>query len=196
MAKKKLSKFEFKPDPTGADPRKIFHLTHLQRRRIIKWTLYALLAVFALIVQDTMLSRVRLSGATTDMAVAVVLLVGILEGPEDGGLFALLGSLFYYFSGSAPGVYVVALLTAAAIGGALFRQGYWSQGLSSALLCTGLALLCYELGLLCIGIFLNLTVWSRLWVFVLTALLSTAALLPLYPVVRGIGQIGGEPWKE
>ena len=176
---KKLQKFEFKPDPTGSDPRKIFHMTDLQRRRIATWTLYALLALAALIVQDTMLARIRISGATTDLAVCVVLLVGVLEGPEEGGLFVLLSSLFYYFSGSAPGVYVVALMTAAAIGGALFRQGYWSQGYSSAVLCTGLALLAYELGLLCIGVFMNLTAWSRTWVFVLTALLSTAAIVPL-----------------
>ena len=193
---KKIPKFEFKPDPTGSDPRKIFHMTDLQRRRIIKWALYALLTFLALIVQDTMLSRIRIAGATTDLAVCVILLVGILEGPEEGGLFVLLGSLFYYFSGSAPGVYVVALMTAAAVGGALFRQGYWSQSYSSAVLCTGLTLTAYELGLLVIGVFMNLTVWSRTGVFLTTALLSTAAIIPLYPVVRVIGQLGGEPWKE
>ena len=196
MAKKKLPKFEFKPDPTGSDPRKIFHLTSLQRHRIVKWALYGALLLVALLLQDTMLSRVRFSGATTDLAVCVILLVGILEGPEEGGLFALAASVFYYFSGSAPGVYVIILLTAVAIAGGLFRQGYWSQGLSSTMLCTGLALVAYELGLMLIGIFLNLTTWSRLGVFVLTALLSTIAILPLYPLARVIGQIGGEPWKE
>ena len=196
MAKKKLPRFEFKPDPSGADPRKIFHMTHLQRRQIIKWILYALLVLAALVVQDTMLSRVRISGATTGLTVCVIFLVSILEGPEEGGLFALLGALFYYFSGSAPGVYVVVLMTAVAIFAALFRQGYWSQGFSTALLCTGLALVCYELALLCIGVFMNLTTWSRMGVFLLTAGLSTAALLPLYPLVRGISQIGGEEWKE
>ena len=196
MAKKKLPKFEFKPDPTGADPFKIFHLTLLQRRRLLKWTAYAALALLALVVQDTMLSRVRFSGATTDLLVCAVFLIGILEGPEEGGLFALIASLFYYFSGSAPGVYVVVLMTTVTICAALFRQGYWSQGFSSAILCTGLALVCYEMGLLLIGIFLNLTVWSRAGVFFLTAVFSTAALLPLYPLVRAIGNIGGEPWKE
>ena len=196
MARKKLPEFRFKPDPTRADPMKVFHLTGLQRRRIFKWTLYALVVLAALLVQDTMLSRIRISGATTDLVACVVLLIGILEGPEDGGLFALLGSTFYYASGSAPGVYVITLMTAVAIFGALFRQGYWSQSFSSTMLCTGLALVVYELGLMLIGIFLNLTVWNRMGVFLLTALLSTVVLLPLYPVVRGIGQIGGEPWKE
>ena len=196
MAKKKLPKFEFKPDPTGSDPMKIFHLTSLQRHRLVKWALYGVLVLLALILQDTMLSRVRISGATTDLAVCVILLVGVVEGPEEGGLFALAASVFYYFSGSAPGVYVIMLLTATAIFGGLFRQGYWSQGMSSAALCTGAALLAYELGLMLIGIFLNLTNWSRTGVFILTALLSTLAILPLYPLVRVIGQIGGEPWKE
>ncbi|MBQ8237785.1 MAG: hypothetical protein IJZ39_13660 [Oscillospiraceae bacterium] len=196
MAKKKLPRFEFKPDPTGSDPMKIFHLTSLQRHRIVKWILYSALVLCALLLQDTMLSRIRLSGATTDLAVCAILLVGILEGPEEGGLFALLASLFYYCSGSAPGVYAIALVTAAAIFGALFRQGYWSQGMSSAVLCTGAALFAYELGLLLVGVFLNLTIWSRTGVFVLTALLSTLASIPLYPLARVIGQIGGEPWKE
>ena len=196
MARKKLPEFQFKPDPTRADPMKVFHLTGHQRRRIFKWLLYGLLVLIALLVQDTMMSRIRISGATTDLVACAVLLVGILEGPEDGGLFALLGSTFYYFSGSAPGVYVIVLMTAVSIFAALFRQGYWSQGFSSAMLCTGLALVVYELVLLVIGIFLNLTVWNRLGVFFLTALLSTVALVPLYPVVRVIGQIGGEPWKE
>lgn len=196
MAKKNLPKFEFKPDPTGSDPMKIFHMTSLQRHRLAKWALYSALLLACLIFQDTVLSRVRLSGATTDLAVCVILLVGILEGPEEGGLFALAASVFYYFSGSAPGVYVIVLATAAAIFGGLFRQGYWSQGMSSAVLCTGAALLAYELGLMLIGIFLNLTIWSRLGVFILTALLSTLAIIPLYPLVRVIGQIGGEPWKE
>ena len=196
MANKKLPKFEFKPDPTGSDPRKLFHLTGVQRRHIAKWALYAVLAVAALVFQDSILSRMRIGGATTDLFVCVVLLVGILEGPEDGGLFALLGSLFYYFSGSAPGVYVVLLMTVMSIGGALFRQSFWSQSFSSAILCTGLTLLAYEWGLMLIGIFMNLTVLSRAGVFFMTALLSTAALLPLYPLVRAIAQIGGEPWKE
>ena len=39
MARKKLPEFRFKPDPTRADPMKVFHLTGLQRRRIFKWTL-------------------------------------------------------------------------------------------------------------------------------------------------------------
>ena len=196
MAKKKLPKFEFKPDPTGSDHRKIFQLSNHQRSRILKWSLYILLAVAALLMQDTILSRVRIAGATTDLFVGTVLMIAMLEGAERGGLFALLGSLFYYYSGSAPGVYVVILLTVAATIGSLYRQGYWSQSMSSTLLCTFLSLLCYELVLMFIGVLMNLTMLRRAGVFCTTALLTTIALVPLYYLARGIGQIGGELWKE
>ena len=196
MVKKKLPKFEFKPDPTGSDHRKIFQLTGHQRSRILKWSLYTLLAVAALLLQDTLLSRIHIAGATTDLFVGTVLMIAMLEGAEAGGLFALLGSLFYYYSGSAPGVYVVVLLTAAAVIGALYRQGWWSQSMSSTLLCTFLSLVGYEVLLMFIGVLLNLTMLRRVGVFCTAALLTTIALVPLYYAARAIGQIGGELWKE
>ena len=193
---RKLRKFEFKPDPTGSDPRKIFHMTDLQRRRIIKWTLYALLALAALIVQDTMLSRVRFSGATTDLAVCAIILIGMLEGAEKGGTFALAAGIFYFLSGSAPGPYVIILVTGVTIAAALFRQSFWSLSLSTTVLCTGLGMVAYELALMIIGLILHLTRWNRMGVFLTTALLSACLVFPLYPVVRAIGNIGGEQWKE
>ena len=196
MAKKKLPKFEFKPDPTGTDLRKIFHTTAQQRRILLKWFLYAMLALAALLVQDTILSRVRIGGATTDLFVGTVILIAMLEGAEQGGLFALFASVFYTLSGSAPGVYVVMLVTAVAIVGALYRQGYWTQCMSSSLLCAGLSMMCYELILMVVGMMMNLTVLRRVGVFITAALLTTIALVPVYYAARGIGQIGGQLWKE
>ena len=196
MAKKKLPEIEFKPDPTGSDHRKIFQFTGYQRSQILKWCLYALLAIAALLVQDTILARIRIGGATTDLLVGVVMLVAMLEGAENGGAFALLRSVFYYLSGSAPGPYVVVLVTAVAILGSLYRQGYWSQSMSSTLLCSFLSMVTYEILLMITGLFLHLTVLRRIGVFFSVAVLTTIALVPLYYVARGIGQIGGELWKE
>ena len=196
MAKNKMPKIEFKPDPTGSDHRKIFQLTGYQRSQILKWFLYALLAFGALLVQDTILGRIRIGGATTDLLVGVVMLVAMLEGAENGGVFALLASVFYYLSGSAPGPYVIALVTAVAVVGSLYRQGYWSQSMSSTLLCSFLSMVSYEVLLMIAGIFLKLTVLRRIGVFLSVAVLTTIALVPLYYVARGIGQIGGELWKE
>ena len=193
---RKIPKYEFKPDPTGSDLSKMLYLTPRQRRILAKWVLYFLLVVVALVAQDTLLGRIRICGATTDLAVCAIMLIGVLEGAENGGTFALVSGIFYFFSGSAPGPYVIVLITAATIGAAMFRQGYWSQGLSTAVLCTGLGMMAYELALLVIGKFMNLTNWNRMGVFALTAVLSAAAVFPLYPLMRGIGNIGGEAWKE
>ena len=193
---RKIPKYEFKPDPTGPGLSKLFYLTPVQRRILAKWVLYSLLVMLALVAQDTLMARIRLFGATTDLAVCAIILIGMLEGVEDGGVFALAASIFYYLSGSAPGPYVIALVTGVTIAAALFRQSYWTLGLSTAVLCTGLGLLVYELALMIIGLFMNLTRWNRLGVFLMTAVLSAVMVFPLYPAVRAIGDIGGEPWKE
>ena len=192
----RIPKYEFKPDPSSPGPLRDLYLTPRQKQALTKWLLHSLVLLVSLVVQDTMLSRIRICGATTDLAVCAIMLIGVLEGAENGGMFALVSSVFYFFSGSAPGPYAIVLVTAVTIGAAMFRQGYWSQGLSTAVLCTGLGMLVYELALLLIGIFMNLTNWNRLGVFALTAVLSAAAVFPLYPLIRGIGNIGGEAWKE
>ena len=193
---RKSPKYEFKPDPTGSDPLKKLYLTPRQQRLLAKWVLYSLLVMFALVAQDTLLARIRLFGATTDLAVCAIVTIGMLEGAEHGGAFALGASIFYYLSGSAPGPYVIMLVTGVTIATALFRQSFWTLGLSTTVLCTGLGMAVYELALMTIGLFMNLTRWNRLGVFFMTAVLSAAMVFPLYPVVRAIGNIGGEPWKE
>ena len=193
---RKIPKYEFKPDPTGSDLSKMLYLTPRQRRILAKWVLYFLLVVVALVAQDTLLGRIRIFGATTDLAVCAIILIGMLEGAEQGGTFALAASIFYYLSGSAPGPYVIVLVTGVAIAIALFRQSYWALGLGTTVLCTGLGMVVYELALMITGLFMNLTHWNRLGVFLTTALLSAVMVFPLYPLVRGISNIGGEPWKE
>ena len=125
-----------------------------------------------------------------------ILLIGILAGAEQGGLFAMMASLIYWFSGSAPGPYVIALITLFVIGASLFRQIFWHRSFASIMLCAGLAMMVYELSLFGIGIFIGRTLWSRIGVFMLTGLMSVLVMLALYPLVKAIGKIGGETWKE
>lgn len=189
-------KYEFKPDPKGTNLLKLLHLTKQQQLLYLKWALYALLCLFLLVVQDVIMSRFRLSGATTDLAVCAILLIGILAGTEDGGLFALIASAVYWFSGSAPGPYVIAVITFLTIGACLFRQAFWHRGFGSIMLCSGLSMMLYEIILFIIGIFVGRTMWTRVTVFALTGLLSVLVMLALYPLVKVIGKIGGESWKE
>lgn len=197
MAKKRRKRnVEFKPDPQTATWVKTFHLTVQQRLQLAKWALYVLTIVLCLVVQDVIMSRIRLFGATTDLAVCAILLITVLEGTDTGSLFVLIASTLYYFSGSAPGAYVIALLSFLGVAAALLRQLYWHRSKGSIVLCSGIALMFYEIGLFVVGIASNLTLPSRLIYFVLTGVYSGLVLIFLYPIVYKIGSIGGITWKE
>ena len=91
---------------------------------------------------------------------------------------------------------MVLLLTTVTIATALFRQSFWTLGLSTTVLCTGLGMVVYELTLMIIGLCMGLTRWNRVGVFLMTAVFSAVMVFALYPAVRAIGKIGGEAWKE
>ena len=197
MAKKRRKRnVEFKPDPQTATWVKTFHLTVQQRLQLAKWALYILTIVMCLVVQDVLMSRIRIFGATTDLTVCAILLITVIEGTDTGSLFVLIASALYYFSGSAPGAYVIALLSFLGVAAVLLRQLYWHRSKGSIVLCTGIALMLYEIGLFVVGIAIGLTLPSRLIYFILTGAYSCLALIPLYAIIYKIGLIGGNTWKE
>jgi hypothetical protein len=189
-------RYDFKPDSRGASFLKQLHLTQVQQRHLLRWSLFAALCIGALVLQDVIMSRFSLLGATTDLVPGVILLICVAIGSEQGSLFALIASSIYFFSGSAPGPYAIAYLSFLSIGGALIRENFWRRGFSSDVLCAGVALVIYELTVFSTGIFLGLTTWYRFGVFLLTAILSVLVMLPLYRPISAIDRIGGETWKE
>lgn len=189
-------RMDFKPDPPAGNWLSKLYVTPAQRKRLLKWTLYTLVFLVVLVLQDVILSRVSLPGGRTDLVPMTLLLICVMEGAADGSVFLLVCSTVYLFSGSAPGTYVIALLTFLGIGAAWLRQSYLRRSLSSTWLCAGLGMLCYELALLGLGLLLGLTHPGRLHVFLYTALWSAAAVPVLHPILRAIGSIGGESWKE
>ena len=193
MARKKI---EFRPDPTGYDVAGKLHLTRQQRQALLKWMLYGLVCVVGLVLQDSMLARLRFLGGGFQLAPALVILICVLEGCESGSVFALCASLIYVFSGSAEGRYCIALLTLAAVLAALFRQSYLRRGAGSDLICVGAAMLGYELAVFCVGLVLELTYAQRWGAAVMTALVSTLPVAALYHPLKHIGTIGGNVWKE
>ena len=142
------------------------------------------------------MSRFHFFGGTTDLVATVLLLITVVEGIERGSVFILPASLLYFFSGSAPGAFAVAMLTILGIGAAMFRQAYWHRNERSILLCVTIALMGYELGVFGAGLFLELTHFGRLGAFLMTGILSCVLLLPLYPLIDRIGRMGGTQWKE
>lgn len=193
---KKREPVDFKPDAKASTWVKTARLTKLQQLQLAKWALYVLTIVVCLVMQDVLMSRIRIFGATTDLAVCAIFLITVIEGTEVGSLFVLIASVLYYFSGSAPGAYCIALITFLGIAAVIFRQLYWHRSKGSIVLCAGIAVSLYEIGLFIVGLMTGLTLWSRLGSFLLTGLFSTAALIPLYPLIHKIGLIGGNTWKE
>ena len=193
MAKRK---YEFRPDKLRSTLASKLYLTPKQRKTILRWLLLTVLLVVFSVLQDVILCRFRLFGATTDLAPAAILLISVLVGAEYGSIFVLVASTLYWFSGSAPGAYCIALLCFASIAVSLFRQAYWRRGFSSTVLCAGTALMIYETGVFLAGMLLGLTQWGRFYRFALTGAMSWAVMIPLYPLCFKIGLIGGQPWKE
>lgn len=189
-------KYEFQPDKPRSSWLSKLYLTKLQRQALLKWFLYALLILLLSVVQDVILCRFRLNGATTELVPCAVFLVCIIEGTERGSIFALIASLFYLFSGTAAGPQVVVLITGLAIGVCAFRQGYLQKSFSSAMLCVVFAMVCYELFIFAIALFLGVTLPERFIGFAITTGLTLAAAPLLYPIFVAIESIGGESWKE
>ena len=194
--KRRRTHYEFKPDKDRIPLAKKLHLTKLQKKQLLQWTLNGLLCLLLLVIQDVIMSQVSIGGATTDLVPAALLLIGVISDVYDGSLFLLLGSMLYVFSGSAPGPYAIGFLTVIGVAATLFRQSFWRRGFRSNILCAGLALLVYELALFGTGIFLGLTHWGRFGVFMTTWALSFGVMLALYPLARAIQKIGGEIWRE
>ena len=135
-------------------------------------------------------------GATTELVPCGIILICILEGAQKSCIFALIASTLLLFSGGAPGVYSLVFLTVLAICAAIFREAYLQKGFLSTLFCAGLALVLYCLAHYAMGIFLQLTMASRLWAFALRAGLTLPALAILYPICTSIEAMGGTTWKE
>lgn len=187
---------EFRPDSTGVSPLKTMRFTHLQRLQLLRWVLYIGVCILALVLQDSIMSRISLFGATTDLAVGAMLLITVIEGSEVGSVFILLASIFFYFSGSAPGPYSVGMLTVLGLLATLFRQKIWHRSPGSIIFCAGLAAMAYEFGLYIMGMFLGLTSWYRIFRFLFTGAYTAAAMIPMYYLIYRIGLIGGNTWKE
>lgn len=187
---------EFRPDADGSSLRKLLHFTRQQRLDVLRWVLYAGVCMLMLLIQDVLMSRITIMGSTTDLAPAAILMIAVMENGEIGSLYALIASVIYFFSGSAPEAYCVILITVFGMFFSLLRQQYLHRSIGSVVVCAGLAQICYELGLWGIGLFLGMTRFDRLGRFFLTGVYSTAVMVPLYWILNKIGTMGGRQWKE
>lgn len=193
MARKK---YEFKPDKISLGLLNKLYLTKLQRISLLKWFLQALVLLVLSLVQDVILCRMDIMGATTDLVPCGIFLSCMMLGAQSGCVYALISACLFQFSGAGPGYHVIAIITILAIAGAMFRQSFLKKGFGSCLLCAGVCHMVYELAVFAIGWLLGQTVFSYVGVAVLTGVLSLALIPILYPILRSIEKIGGETWKD
>lgn len=189
-------KVDFKPDKPRSGLLDKLYLTRLQRKSLLKWCLYVAVLLLLSVVQDVLLCKFHIFGATTELVPCGIFLICLMEGTETGSVFALVASALYLFSGSAAGNYSLVLLTTIAFLITLLRQSFLQKGWGAAVLCTFMGLLVYEVSAFLIAAFLGQTYMGRIGVAILTAMLTALATPVLYPLLVRIGKLGGESWKE
>lgn len=196
MARMKRTKSEFRPDATHRNILKTLRLTRQQRLRLMKWVGYVMALILAVVIQDVVLSQIRLFGATAELMVTLILLITVVEGTEVGSLFVLIASVLYFYTGTAPGAYSIGYLCFLGIFSSLLRQMYLNRSRGAIVMCAGVAAILYEVCIFGTGIFQGLTRWDKLPVFLLAGVYNFLIMIPLYPMICKIGTIGGNTWKE
>ena len=189
-------KHDFKPDRTDGGFLKKLYLTPLQRRNLWKWVLISAVLVVLSLLQDVVLAQISIAGATFCLVPCGILMCAMFFDPETAGVFSLIASTLYFFSGTAAGTYTIFFLTALATLLCIFRRGYLQRCFSAFFLCAGVGMMAYQLLVYAIGCFLGTALPSRFGVFMLCGGLSVAVMPLLYPVFLSISNIGGETWKE
>ena len=188
--------YEFRPDKTGSGLLSRLYLTRIQRLSLLKWTLYSLVLLILSVLQDVLLCRLDLWGATTDLVPCAIFTICVLEGAENGSLFCLISALIYLYSGSSPGFHVLVLLPFLGVGASIFRQSLLRKSFGATLLCAGTVTMLYELAIFAMALFLEQTHPGRFAVALITGGVTLAVTPLLYPILVSIGKIGGETWKE
>ena len=151
---KMAKKFEFRPDkPRSGLLSKLF-LTQKQRAAVLKWSLYGLILLILSVVQDVLMCRVRLFGATTNLVPCGIFLICLMQELESGSVFSLAGACFYLFSGYSAGYHSLILITFLSVYVTYFRQSYLRKGFGAIMICTAFCVFVYEMAVFGIGVFL------------------------------------------
>ena len=125
-----------------------------------------------------------------------IILICVQIGADRGAIFSLIAAMLYKFSGSAPGPYVIVMLTLLGVLIAIVRQSYLRYSFVSVFLCTAAGIMIYEILIFTTGLFFGYTTTSRFVDFCITGGITLAAVPLMYPVFAAIVKFGGETWKE
>ena len=180
---------------------KYFHLTKLQWQGILKWSLYGLLTLLVLLLQTVVLAKLPIWGARLTPLPALIVCVCVREGPEKGGVYAILAALLWCLSGADFGNLSVAVIPVGAILSAvLCRAVLTLRFLPTALCAFGVSLL-NACVIFAFKLILPPTVplivnpptvaLENLWRVLLPGEILSMVFMPIhYVLVKRIGRIG------
>lgn len=167
------------------------YITPRQWLHILRWTLYALLFLLAMMIQTVVLGNRPIFGITPDLITVVIVCVCLREGPEQGGLFALLTSLFWCLSGADGGSISIAVLTILPVLGSILCRSVLNNRFLPCLLMTALTLLGLHCAIFGIRYFID-GIKASLFVEKLLPCVGISLLTqpPVYWLVKQIHRIG------
>lgn len=172
------------------------YITPKQWLHILRWCLYSLLFLFAMMLQTVVFGNRTLLGAHPNFVPVVIACVCLREGPERGGLFALLASLFWCLSGIDYGTVSLAVLTVVPVLGSLFCKAYLCNPYIPCLIICFLTLFVEQGIIFFLRSFFGNLAGSRFFTDLLPCVLVSLLSQPLvYFTVKRIERIG-DPYES
>lgn len=160
------------------------------RRTVLKWTIYALLAIATFLLQEYLFTRLEIRGVSPLLMGSLAVCVGMWEGSVAGAVFGgISGAMLYTMGGGSELFYAAAYAVGAAATGSLCEH-VMNRRLASALL----ASLVTNAAAVITFFVMTMLIPGRagLMAFVEVGLIeiaySTAATLAAYPAVRFISR--------
>ena len=167
------------------------YITPKQWMHILRWCLYALLFLVAVMLQTVVFGNRTLFGAHPNFVPVMIVCVCHREGAERGGLFALLASLVWCLSGTDYGTVSLAVLTVVPVLGTLFSQTWLSNRYLPCLLLCVLTVFVEQGVIFSLRWFFGDLEAVRFFTDLLPCVLVSALIQPLaYLAVKRIERVG------
>ena len=171
---------------------KYFHLTKTQWQGILKWSLYGLLTLLVLLTQTVVFAKRPVFGAKLIPLPGLIVCVCVREGPEKGGVYAILASLLWCLSGADFGNLSVAVIPVGAmLSAVLCRATLTLRFLPTALCCLAVSLLNAAVIFVFKLILPPTVALENFWRVLLPGVALSMAFMPVhYALVKFISRIG------
>ena len=171
-------------------------MTPAKKRTLLMWGVYALLALFALLVQDTLLSRLPVAQVRLCLLPVTVACVAMQVGGEAGALFALIVGTVWALSGVPDGGFrLLGLTVGGALSGGLCDTAL-NRRLSAALILGAMTLAITETPPFFARLYLYGGGAREVALLVRQLLLSLPLAAPMWLVCARIRKAGERRWTD